>query len=162
MTTIMEKIRSFFNRWLKKISGVALVGITVITVTDIILRQVYRPFEGTVEISCFLTAALIGISLGNTQIKRGHITVDIIVSRFSHRLQNIIAAISYFISTVLFGLAAWQITLYATHIWRIGSLSETLKLIYFPFIYSVAFGCAYLTFVLFVDILKSLGEVFKK
>jgi TRAP-type C4-dicarboxylate transport system permease small subunit len=57
---------------------------------------------------------------------------------------------------IFFALVAWQVFVYATTIWERGETSETLRIIYHPFIYAVAFCCALLAFVLLIDFLKSL------
>ena len=158
----LERISVFLNRWVSWLAGSALLAMVVITVVNVILRQLHLAFVGTVEIVCFLAVILNGFSLGYTQMKRGHINIDIVVSRFSPRTQTVIDMITYFICMILFGIAAWQIAVLATHLWRLGSLSETLNIIYFPFTYSLSFGFACLFLVLLVDFLKSVVKVLKK
>jgi hypothetical protein len=51
---------------------------------------------------------------------------------------------------------AWQVAVFATAIWKRGETSETLRIIFHPFVYLVAICCALLAFVLFIDFLKSL------
>jgi hypothetical protein len=57
---------------------------------------------------------------------------------------------------VFFVLVAWQSGVYATAIWKRGETSETLRIVYHPFVYIVALCCLLLAFVLFIDFLKSL------
>jgi hypothetical protein len=53
-------------------------------------------------------------------------------------------------------LAAWQISKYATTLWETGEVTETLQIIYYPFTYGVALGCAALSLVFLIDFLKLL------
>jgi hypothetical protein len=62
----------------------------------------------------------------------------------------------------LFGVATWQLLKLASHYWEMGLLSETLKVIFFPLVYAVALGCAFISLVLLLDFLKSLAEAAKK
>jgi hypothetical protein len=55
---------------------------------------------------------------------------------------------------VFFTVLGWQITRLATTIWKTGEVTETLRIIYYPFTYGVAFGCFLLALVLLVDFLK--------
>ena len=57
-----------------------------------------------------------------------------------------------------FGIAAWQINKYATTLLVTGEVTETLRIIYYPFTYGVAFGIALLSLVFLTDLLKSLFQ----
>lgn len=60
-------------------------------------------------------------------------------------------AISSFLCFILFILVGWQTAKYATLIWRRGETSETLRIIYHPFVYIVAICCLLLAFILMID-----------
>lgn len=68
----------------------------------------------------------------------------------------------FFIGMVLFGAATWQIVKLASNYWEMGSVSESLHIIFFAFIYAVALGCAFLCLVLLLDLLKSLAQAVKR
>ena len=57
---------------------------------------------------------------------------------------------------IFFGLITWQIFVYALKVQQTGELSETLKIIFYPFVYSVSAGFAVLTLTLLFDFLNSL------
>ena len=46
---------------------------------------------------------------------------------------------------VFFGVVSWQIYTWGMKIWESGELSETLKIIYHPFIFAVSLGFASLS-----------------
>jgi TRAP-type C4-dicarboxylate transport system permease small subunit len=91
-------------------------------------------------------------------LKRGHVGIDIVVNLFSARTQRILSGINYFICLVTFALAGWQIAVWGTTIWRTGEVTETLRIVFYPFIYGVALGCFILCLVFLVDLLKVLLE----
>jgi len=68
-------------------------------------------------------------------------------------LEKIVHGISYLTTAIFFALAAWQTTLWGNIVWRSGERSETLRIIFFPFVYVVALGFAFLTFILVIDFL---------
>lgn len=65
--------------------------------------------------------------------------------------------VSSFLCTIFFILVGWQTAKYATLIWKRGETSETLRIIYHPFVYVVSICCFLLALVLLIDFLKSLG-----
>ena len=160
--TRLETIINTLNRWLNWVAGGLLVAMMLITVVNMLMREVYVPFVGTVEVVCFLAALVAAFALGHTQIHRAHTRVDILVSRFPPRAQSIIDSFMFFVGMVLFGMATWQIVKLANRYWELGSVSETLYVIFFPLIYAVALGCALLCLVLLLDFLKSLAQAVKR
>ena len=134
----------------------------LITVVNLIMVQVYVPFVGTAEVVGWLAALVAAFALGYTQIQKGHTRVDILVSRFPPRAQSIIDSIMFFIGMVLFGVATWQIVGLASRYWELGSVSGSLYIVFFPFIYTVALGCAFLCLVLLLDFLKSVAQAVKR
>ena len=160
--TYLERIINALNRWLSWIAGGLLVAMMLFTVVNMLMRQVYVPFAGTAEVIGWLAALVAAFALGYTQIHRGHTRVDILVSRFPPRVQAIIDSIMFFVGMALFGVATWQIVRLANRYWELGSVSETLYVIFFPLIYMVALGCAFLCLVLLLDFLKSVAEAVKR
>jgi TRAP-type C4-dicarboxylate transport system permease small subunit len=102
----------------------------------------------------FFCAIVTAFALGYTQVKRGHVGIDLVVNQFSPRTRKILNGINYFICMIFFALASWQIAKWATTLWETGEITETLRIIYFPFTYGVALGCAVLSLVLLTDLLK--------
>jgi len=132
----------------------AMIGIAC---ANMVLRPLGAPLKGAYELVGFLGAMTVAFALGYAQITRAHIAVDILTTRYSKRTQRTMNAVSSFLCTIFFILVAWQVTVFATTIWKRGETSETLRIVYHPFIYLVALCCLLLAFVLLVDFLKSLA-----
>jgi len=126
----------------------------LLTCANIFLRIFWVPVRGTFELMGYFGAVMTAFALGYTQIKRGHIAVDIVVLGFSKKKQRILNGINCLICMLFFGIAAWQIAKYATTLFVTGELTETLRIIYYPFTYGVALGCALLSLVFLTDFLK--------
>jgi TRAP-type C4-dicarboxylate transport system permease small subunit len=155
---LLDKISRVLNEILIGIAGVFLVAMILLTCGNIFLRLVWTPVKGTFELMGFFGAIVTAFALGYTQIKRGHIGIDIVVNQFSAKTQRILSGINYFICMVFFGIAGWQIAKWATVLWKTGEITETLRIIFYPFTYGVAFGCFVFTLVLFVDLFKVLTK----
>jgi len=136
--------------------GFFLIAMILLTCANIFLRLVWTPIRGTFELMGFFSAIVTAFALGYTQIHRGHIGIDIVVNQFSEKTQRILNGISYFICMVFFSIAGWQIARWATVLRKTGEVTETLRIIFYPFMYAVSLGCILLALVLLVDLLKVL------
>ena len=112
--------------------------------------------KGTFELMGYFGAIVTAFALGYTQLNKGHIAVDVLINTFSEKTQKLLQVINNAICTVFFAIAAWQIAVKATTLMNTGEVTETLRIIYYPFTYAVAFGCLVLALVMLTDLLKSL------
>lgn len=154
----LDRVSKILNQVLVCIGGICLAGMVVLICSNIFLRIVWLPVKGTFELMGFFSAIVTAFALGYTQINRGHIGIDLVVMQFSEKAQRILSGINYLLCTVFFSLAGWQVTKYATTMWRTGEVTETLRIIFYPFTYGVALGCFVLALVLLVDFLQVLVE----
>ena len=89
---VMERILRIILRFSKSVNVVAEVTLTLmmlLTVADVILRSFKRPIVGTYEVVAFSGAIVIGFSVPLTSWMRGHVSVDIVTSRFSKKVKDI-------------------------------------------------------------------------
>jgi TRAP-type C4-dicarboxylate transport system permease small subunit len=152
----LDRVSGFVNRVLIWIAGCFLAAMIVLTCANIVLRLVWGPVRGTYELMGYFGAVMMAFTLGYTQIRRGHIAVDILVGGFSKKTRRILNGVNCFTCMIFFALVAWQISKYATTLWKTGEVTETLRIIYYPFTYSVALGCAALSLVFLTEFLKSV------
>jgi TRAP-type C4-dicarboxylate transport system permease small subunit len=154
----LDKISKFLNQILIGTAGCFMIAMIILTCTNIFLRMVWMPVSGTFELMGYLGAMVTAFALGFTQIKRGHIAVDILVQRFSKRTRRVLNGLNYFTCTIFFCLVSLQIAKYATTLKETGEVTETLQIIYYPFTYGVALGCAVLSLVFLTDFLKTIFQ----
>jgi TRAP-type C4-dicarboxylate transport system permease small subunit len=154
---LLDRINRNFSNALVFVGGIFLMGMIVLTCLNIFLRLVWRPISGTYELMGYFGAVAAGFALGFTQLKRGHISVDILVNSFSQKTRGFLRAASSLICAVFFAMAAWQLTLKAGILWSTGEVTETLRVIYYPFTYALALGCASLVIALVVEFVRSLS-----
>jgi TRAP-type C4-dicarboxylate transport system permease small subunit len=152
----LDKLSRYLNQALIYIAGVFLAGMILLTCSNIFLRIVWLPVKGTFELMGFFGAIVTAFALGYTQIKRGHIGIDIVVTQFPENVQRILNGINYLICTAFFSIAGWQIAKWAETLRKTGEITETLRIIFYPFTYCVALGCFVLALVLLVDLLRVL------
>ena len=151
---ILEKISRILNRTFIWIAGAFMAAMVLVTCANIFFRIVWVPIKGTFELMGLFGAVATAFVLGYTQLKKAHISVDILVNGFSQRIRTVFSGINYFICMIFFAVLGWQISRLATTIWKTGEVTETLRIVYYPFTYGVALGCFLLALVLLVDFLK--------
>ena len=154
----LEKISRILNLIFIWLAGLCLAAMILMTCANIFLRLVWMPIKGTYELMGFFGAIVTAFSLGYTQMKKAHTRVDILVDIFSSKTQMILNAVNLFICTIFFVVAGWFIAKYAVTLWSTGEVTETLRIVYYPFTYGVAAGCFLIALVMIVDILKLFYE----
>ena len=155
-TMTLLKITQRLNRILTFLAGLILIAMVLLTCANIVFRMFWVPVSGTYELMGFSGALLTAFALAHTQIKKGHIAVDVLVNVFQPKTRWVLAAVNNGLCFVFFMLAAWQLTVKANTLRATGELTETLRIIYYPFTYMVALGCGVLALVLLTDLLGQL------
>ncbi|MFH1976052.1 MAG: TRAP transporter small permease [Pseudomonadota bacterium] len=152
----MNKINELLNGLLTFIGGIFLVAMIVLTCCNILFRIVWVPVPGTYELMGLFGALVTAFALGQTQAKNGHVAVDVLINTFPVETKKALRVAGDLICMAFFIIVTWQLAVKGNTLWRTGELTETLKIIYYPFIYAVAFGCAVLALVCFGDLLRVL------
>ncbi len=152
----LEKINGYLNKLLLVLGGIAVILLMSLATINVTLRLFHMPYRGAYEIVSFLGAIVIAFALGYSQKRKDHVVVDILSERFPKRINNVLSIISYGITMVFFAVVSWQIFIFGAKIWKSGEVSETLKIMYHPFIFSVAIGFAVLSLTIIVDFLKAI------
>ena len=143
----IDKLISGLNRLLLFLGGLCLVFMICLTCSNIVFRVFWEPIRGTFELMGFSGAIVAAFALGFTQKQKGHIAVDVLVNKFSPRTKQILNTVNSLICAVFFGVAAWQVAKKAATLLSSGEVTETLRIIYYPFTFCAAFGCGVLALV---------------
>ena len=138
------------------VGSVAVLLLMSVATVNVCLRFFFNaPYRGAYELVGFLGAIVIAFALGYTQKRKDHIVVDILTEKFPKRINRILDGINYFITMIFFTIITWQVFIWGMKISKSGEVSETLKIIFHPFIYSVSLGFAIFSFTLIIDFLKN-------
>ncbi len=152
-----SKIMQYANRLLILVGGTALVAMVVLTCANIFMRAVSAPIRGTFELMGFFGALVASLSLGYTQLHRGHIAVDVLVQRFPGRIRKILISLNNAVCALFFTMVAWQIADKAAVLRDTGEVTETLRIAYYPFTYGTAVGCAFLALIFIQQLIEAVG-----
>lgn len=137
---------------MKLIAAACLVGMMLLTCTDVVGRFFKHPVFGSVELVTFLAVLAVALSLPFAHEAKGHIGVELFVRKFSLRTQETIDLITGITSLLFFGLVSWRMFDYAMKICASGEVSMNLQLPEYVLIFIVA-ACF---FVLSMMIIKGI------
>lgn len=155
MHFIKQLLRGIYNMPII-IGGVAVLALMTIASVNVCLRIIQMPYRGTYEIVAFLGAIVTAFALADTQMRKSHIVVDIVSDRYPEWLKKIVDLVGYLASVVFFLIIGWVLIRWGIQIAESGEVSETLKIIYYPFVYLVAIGFFSLSITLIIDFINTL------
>ena len=158
----VERVVLPLNGVVHKVGLAILLLMMFLTVGDVVGRYFFKaPISGTFELTNFMLALIVFFCIGYTQVRKGHISIDVVVSRFSPRAQAIIDSITYFFSLGLFSLVTWQSAVHANRLFEGHNVSGVLSWPIYPFVIAVAVGSLLFCLVLLVNLLSSLAKAVK-
>lgn len=152
----LDRVMQLLNRLLVFCGGMFLVGMVALTCANIISRVVWLPIRGTFELMGYFGAVVASAALAYTQLNRGHIAVNVLISRFSRKTQRCLNAFNNAACTLFFALVTWQMVLKAHGFMTTGEVSETLRVIFYPFTFAVAVGCGVMALAFLLDFLNAV------
>lgn len=159
----INRIVGVASRWLHNIGSWILFAMMMLTLVDVTLRYIFnRPIPGGIEVSEYMMVILVAFTLAYTAFEKGHITVDLIVSKLPPKAQAITNSITTMASLCFFSVVTWQAGLYVKSTVDSGWRSEMLGIPIFPFVGVIAIGCGVLCLVFLADFLRLLSEATKK
>ena len=108
------------------------------------------------EITEFMLVIAVASGLAYTQISKRHVSVELMISGLSQKVQKIICGVGYTLCVGMYVLIAWQTLRGAQNQARHTITSAAFGLPLWPFYIFLAFGCGVLCLVFLSDFLKVL------
>lgn len=133
------------------VGEVALAVLVIIPVVDIIMRRlINKPLPGAYELSEFILGVMVFTGMSYCAVKGAHVTVDVVTSRFSSRVQKVLDVVIYLFTWVVTGLISWQLLSLALTVKARHETSAILGIPVYPFELIAAIGFAIMTLVFLV------------
>lgn len=149
--------------------GVTILMLMMFLITvDVCLRYIFNsPIEGAYEAVEFMMAVVFCYGIAYTQRHKGHVAVNLVITRLSDRNQAIMSSMVSLISFALFALITWQSFLKAgeslhTGETSIGGIGPFGQVPVFPFIYMTSAACLAFCLELLVDFSVSITKSVKR
>jgi TRAP-type C4-dicarboxylate transport system permease small subunit len=156
MIRILDQIDKVIRKILVALGAIFLLAVLLLTVANIVMRKFSMPIQGTFELTGLFGAIIGAVVLGYTQKRKENIAVDIVFNCFPKALKRIVCVFSDLCCAGFSALAAWQIALIGIKQLTTGEVTETLRIIPYPFVLVAAAGFAALGFVFVIDMLKNV------
>jgi len=118
--------------------------------------------SGAMELTQYMMVTLVGFGLAYCALVKGLVSVEVLTSRFSPRVQAILNSITYFLSFGFFSLVTWQSIKYIRLIFESNLVSAVLLIPTYPFVAMLALGSLVFSLVLLVHFLDYLSQVVNK
>lgn len=163
---ITQQLESII-RWVARLGGyiaaVAIVAMMMVTVVDVVLRFFFNsPLMGSIEISEYIMVVLSFLAMAYCAIEGGHVTVDLVVSLLKKKTQIAWDVFGYVSGLVLFIPMTLVFIPEAIEVYQMGDESEVLYIPAFPFYIVVIVGCAFISLVLAIELVKSIQRLAEK
>ena len=143
----------------EKIGSGVLVAMMLLIATDITLRRVFNsPLPFSFEVLEVLLVVVAYCYVAYTTSIGRHVSINVLVSRFSPRAEKSCTIVADFITVILFGMVGWQSIVQGLHVQEFGTTTALLEIPKSPFVFTVAFGCILACLVLLVKVLHSIIE----
>jgi len=142
----LSRLASSLNKFLSLVSpragdlgAMAITGMVGLIVVDVSLRRFFNsPLSYSLElIQDLLLIAVFSSVLYTTHTDR-HVSIDLITSKLSKRVQKRMGVATDILSAILFGLLGWRSLLQGIHVWDMGLVSAVLEIPYYPFHFFIA------------------------
>jgi TRAP-type C4-dicarboxylate transport system permease small subunit len=156
---LLDRASALLNEGLAWAAAAMLGAMMLFSVADMVMRGFGVTVAGSYEVIGWLSAVAMALALGTVQRHKGHVAMELVVVKMSRRSRALTEALMALISLVLFAIVAFYVTRYGRVLHETGSLSETLRIIVYPWVYVVGLGCAGLTLALLVDFLRSVAAL---
>ena len=128
-----------------------------LTAADVFLRYFFnRPVHAAFELTEYLMVIVIALTLTYCAIKKGHVRVEVVVSRSPQRVQAVIRSIVTVLGLGLFSLITWQSAIQAEVIQASGAYSGVLRLPVYPFVWVLFVGSGLISLVFLRDLCESV------
>ena len=140
-----------------RIAGIGLGIMMLLIVSNILARFLFKkPLLGTIELVELLTLISAFFTVAYTEVRRGHVKVDLVVSRLPRRAQAVLASIVYFIGAAFFVRLAWQ---GGEQMWSDLFPIRVTNILYIPFapfMFVIAFGSMLLGLEMLIHVFQPL------
>jgi TRAP-type C4-dicarboxylate transport system permease small subunit len=164
----VERVAAPPNKWLHWIAMIFLLSLMFITVGDVVGRYMagiipgFGPIPGTYELTELMLAIAVLTAIGHTQMLSGHISIDLVITKFPPRVRTVVDCTTNFLSLVIFVLLTWQTIKYAHLLYISNDVSAILRLPMYPFLIVTAIGCFMFCLAMLSTFIQSLIKAIRK
>ncbi|MGI6333995.1 MAG: TRAP transporter small permease [Saccharofermentanales bacterium] len=156
----MKKALRFVDKFSEIVAwvGIALIAVLALMYTaDVLGRMLLgQQMKGTYEIAQFLLCLISFMAYPLAQVRRGHIHVGFIVSRFPPKARYLLSAFSFLWSVVMCGIVSYALWTQGVFTLSSNKLTQVLLLPYYPVYYASSVLMGIFAITLLTDVVRSI------
>jgi len=141
------------------IAGGVLAVMIVLTLCDVILRNLGHPITGSMEIIQYGGSIVFGFSIPYATWIGAQVLVDLVTQKLGPKNRRRVESVTRTIGIVMFLFIAYNFFMYALDVRQTGELTASFKIPYYPFCFAISLSFLFQSLTIFCDLIKTLrGE----
>lgn len=161
---ILEKSTGSLGLFLHRVNSAIILLLMLMVSLDVFMRYVFTSsIQWAFEVSEYIMAAVVFLSIAYIQAQKGHIMMEVLVSRLAEKKRVAIRIFTNFFVFILFAVVTWKISSVTLELFRENTLSSTSTPM--PLFYShgvIALGCLAFSLQMIIDIVLDIARLTKR
>lgn len=137
-------------------AGAILIGMVLLTLVDVILRNFGHPITGSMEIIMYGGAMVFGFSIPFATFLKAQIQVDLVVEKLKPKARKIVTIITRVMGIVIFLFVAYNFFVYGFDVKNTGETTSSFKIPYYPIVFALSFSFLFQSLTLVYDLVEVL------
>lgn len=146
------------GRWMRVTAGIVLTLMMLLTVLDVFMRYMGKPFMGAYDLVGIAGAAIIALAFPITTLNDGHVRVDFLIQQLSFPAQRNFTAVTKILGIVLFALLGYGLVVKGVEMYTAREASLTLHVPLAPICFVVGVCCFIEVFALIAVLLREMKK----
>jgi TRAP-type C4-dicarboxylate transport system permease small subunit len=147
---------TYIDKSLYVIAGSVLTCMIILTLCDVILRNLGHPITGSMEFIQYGGAIVFGFSIPYGTMLGAQVLVDIITEKLNPRKKRMINIITRCVGIIIFLFIAYNCFFYGIDVRKTGERTASFKIPYYPFAFALSFSFLLQSFTIFCDLIKTV------
>lgn len=153
------RIVSSTGRGLNWVSMVLLGILTLLSLIDVLGRTMFNaPIPGGYELTELVLSLLVAFGLGNSELLKKHVRVDLLMSTLSTRVRKKFDMFHNLISCGIFLLLGYRNIMHGLHLHKVGTTSGLLHIPLMPFVLVLGIGFVVIGAVFLSEFFDDMGR----
>lgn len=157
----LERTVGAITKYFDYVARIGIFGMMALVTINVILRYFWKSVGGTYDYVQLITAVCVGAAIAYTAYERGNIEIELLMERFSERVQSIVASVIMLIVLGFFAIATWQVLTLAHDMNVKGETTMTAYIPFHPFLYLIAVGLGLTMVVMLAQLVRLIAKAVK-
>jgi TRAP-type C4-dicarboxylate transport system permease small subunit len=138
------------------IAGIVLACMIVLTLFDVILRNLGHPITGSMEFIQYGGSIVFGFSIPYGTLLGAQVIVDILTEKLNPGTKRGLAIITRCVGVLLFLFIAYNCFVYGIEVRHSGERTASFKIPYYPFSFALSLSFLLQSLTVFCDLVKTV------